>query len=63
MASDRTLCDWSKKEIPNRLDELRAIVIDARYICRKCGRVANEERWLCRPLNLYTGVNRSAAKR
>jgi len=58
MGSIKTLCDWKKEQIANCFEEIRAIVVDPHFICRKCGRVAGEEKWLCRPLDLYVGAGK-----
>jgi hypothetical protein len=52
MGSTKALCDWDKEQLLTEFAKFRAIVIEPRYLCRKCGRVANEKEWLCRPLSL-----------
>lgn len=46
----RTICDW--KDIEKKLKQLRKIVRDPQFACRKCGRVANDKDYLCKPLAL-----------
>ncbi len=43
-----TLCDWSKSEIKERAAELHALTRDATFYCRKCARVANNPKVLCK---------------
>jgi len=43
-----TLCDWSKHEIKERAAELFELTRDAKFFCRKCARVANNPRVLCK---------------
>jgi hypothetical protein len=45
--SDKTLCDWSRDELAD-LSRLREIVRDPRWLCRKCGRVAQRKKFLCK---------------
>jgi hypothetical protein len=48
----KTLCDWSKKDLEKRADALLALVREPRWYCRKCARVANTARVLCKPRKL-----------
>jgi hypothetical protein len=48
-AMGESLCDWSKLEIRERAAELFAITRDAKFFCRKCARVSNHPRYLCKP--------------
>ena len=48
----RTLCDWSKKDLEKHADKLAAIVREPRWYCRKCARVANTSKALCKPRKL-----------
>ena len=34
------------------MDQLKPLVKNAKFICRGCGRVANEAKWLCDPEGL-----------
>jgi len=49
---NKTLCKWSKDEIKDNFKELKKVVSEPRFICRKCGRVAKKEDWLCKPEEL-----------
>jgi len=50
MAKDpKTLCKWGKDDIKEGFKELKKIVGDARFICRKCARVARNQEYLCKP--------------
>lgn len=44
----KTICDWSKKELEEQPDKLFAITRDPKFYCRKCGRVANIKKALCK---------------
>ena len=50
----KTLCDWTKKEIKKHFEEVCEIVVDPRYVCRKCGRCAHFPRFLCEPKKVAT---------
>ncbi len=43
-----TLCDWSKSDIKERAAELYLLTRDPRYFCRKCARVSNDPKVLCK---------------
>ena len=40
MAKDKPLCKWDKEELKDNLKELKKIVAEPRFVCRKCGRAA-----------------------
>ena len=45
------LCDMAERgEVT--LEQMKALVRDPRYICKKCGRVAHNEENLCEPVPL-----------
>jgi hypothetical protein len=48
----KTLCDWTKKSIEKRREELVRLVSAPQYVCAKCARVANSKRVLCRATKL-----------
>ena len=48
----KRLCKWDKDDIDGKLDKLKAIVVPAQFICRRCGRVAKESSYLCKPVEL-----------
>lgn len=48
----KTLCEWKKHEIHDRIAELAEIVADPRFACRKCARVAHADKHLCKPMPL-----------
>lgn len=45
----KALCKWSKSQYAKHREQLLAIVKDPTHICKDCGRVANEKKWLCKP--------------
>ena len=45
----RTLCDYKKDEIKEHLEDVKKLVIPAKFICRRCARVAVKEESLCKP--------------
>jgi hypothetical protein len=52
--SSQTLCELieEKKYLKKHFEEYRELVRDARFVCRKCGRVAHREKNLCKPTKL-----------
>jgi hypothetical protein len=53
---DRTMCKLAKKElIENNLPEFYKLVNNPKFVCKKCGAVANNENNLCKSLELSKG--------
>ena len=50
--TSKPLCKWDKDEIKDNFKELKKIVSEPRFICRKCGRVVKKEEYLCKPEEL-----------
>lgn len=48
----KTLCDWSKKDLDRHAVQLLVLVRDPKFYCRKCARVANTSKVLCKPRKL-----------
>jgi hypothetical protein len=48
----KTLCDWSKQDIVKQLADLHELVKDPAFYCRKCARVANNPKVLCKASKL-----------
>ncbi len=48
----KTLCDWSKRDLSKHADKLLELVDPPRFFCRKCARVANISKVLCKPSRL-----------
>jgi len=48
----KRICKWDKDDIKEELDKLKEIVTPPNFICRKCGRVAKESDYLCKPVEL-----------
>jgi hypothetical protein len=48
----KSICKWDKDEIKDELDKLIKIVTPPKFICRKCGRVAKESDYLCKPVKM-----------
>ena len=45
----KPLCKWEKGEIKDNLKELKKVVAEPRYLCRRCARAARKEEFLCKP--------------
>lgn len=48
---DQPLCDWSKDDYAD-VERMAEVVLDPAWLCRKCGRVANRKKWLCKATKL-----------
>lgn len=56
MAKDpKPLCKWDKDDIKENMKELKKIVAQPRFICRKCARAARKEEYICKPEPLEKG--------
>lgn len=44
----KTICDWSRKDLEEKAEKLHALTRTPSFYCRKCGRVANTQRVLCK---------------
>ena len=49
---NKPLCKWDKDDIKDNLKELKKIVAEPGYVCKKCGRAAKNEDHLCKPEDL-----------
>jgi hypothetical protein len=47
------LCDWKKTEIVEELETYRELVKEPEFVCKDCGRVAGQKKWLCKPVALF----------
>ena len=50
-AKAKTLCA-KKDELKESLSQYKKLVRGARFICKKCGRAAHDEKRLCKPVTL-----------
>jgi hypothetical protein len=48
----KELCEWSKSQLETHFALLAKIVTEPTYACTKCGRAANQKKWLCKPRRL-----------
>lgn len=47
---DKKICKLAKEDyLKDEFKKYKELVKDARYVCRKCGRVAVKEKRLCKP--------------
>ena len=44
-----TICEWKKDKIQDDFEKLKSLVLQPKFICKKCGRAANSEEFLCKP--------------
>lgn len=45
----KKLCDWKRSSIDKKREKLVQIIGEPHYVCRKCARVAEDKRHLCKP--------------
>ncbi len=45
----KTLCKLKKDELTDDFKQIVKIVINPKFICEKCARVAKEKKYLCSP--------------
>ncbi len=48
----KRLCKWKEDDLSDKFDKYKTIVSDPKFVCKKCGRVANKEKWLHKPTSL-----------
>jgi len=46
------ICEWSRSELQEHWQLLAKIVASPTFACTKCGRAANQKKWLCKPKKL-----------
>lgn len=52
MAKFKSFCKWKEKDIEKRVDLLVRLVENPCYVCKKCARVANTKKALCKAVPL-----------
>jgi len=52
MTINKSICDWDKKDIEKNLKEIASQVSKPKYVCRKCARVARDEKLLCKAVKI-----------
>lgn len=52
MSKIKTLCDWDKKEIEKNSSELKSIISNPKYYCKKCARASSNKDYVCKPKKL-----------
>lgn len=48
----QTLCNWSRSQIESEAKTLAKLTSEPAFACRKCARVANKARQVCKPMAL-----------
>ena len=48
--ADKELCKWKKDRIKEEIDQLRDLVREPTWLCRKCARCARDKKLLCKPV-------------
>ncbi len=48
----KRLCKWKEDDINKKFDKFIDIVRNPKFVCKKCGRVADKKNWLHKPVAL-----------
>jgi hypothetical protein len=48
----KSLCSLEKDDIKDNIEDVVAIVSNAKFICRKCARSARDPKHLCKPVTM-----------
>jgi len=48
----RPLCKWKQSRYIKDLELLKSIVSEPKLVCRDCGRVAKDKRWICKAVKI-----------
>ena len=48
----KQLCKWKPKEVADSFDKFEGIVKNPKFVCKKCGWMANKKKWLHKPVVL-----------
>ena len=48
----KRLCKWKKGDIEDKFDKFLDIIKKPKFVCKKCGRVADKKEWLHKPFLL-----------
>jgi hypothetical protein len=49
---EKLLCKWKEDDINKKFDKFSDIVRNPKFVCKKCGRVADKKKWLHKPATL-----------
>ena len=49
---EKKLCKWKEDRLTAKLDEFMDIVRQPKFLCEKCGRVADDKKWLHKPISI-----------
>jgi len=49
---EKRLCKWKEDDMSDKFDKFITIVSDPKFVCKKCGGVANKKKWLHKPVSL-----------
>ncbi|MEO1856359.1 MAG: hypothetical protein ABGY95_03205 [Rubritalea sp.] len=52
MSKIKSFCKWSGKDILKNMELLTQLTSKPEYACRKCARVSNTKKSLCKPVGL-----------
>jgi hypothetical protein len=47
---EKELCKWKTDDLNEKFDKFIDIVRNPKFVCKKCGRVADKKKWLHKPV-------------
>jgi hypothetical protein len=48
----KKVCKWKEDDLAEKLDEFMDIVRQPKFLCKKCGRVADDKKLLHKPISI-----------
>jgi hypothetical protein len=49
---EKRMCKWKENDISEKFDKYLNIIKNPKFVCKKCGRVANKKKFLHKPASL-----------
>ena len=48
----KKVCKWKEDDLAEKLDEFMDIIRQPKFLCKKCGRVADDKKLLHKPISI-----------
>jgi len=49
---EKKLCKWKEDDLTENLEGFMKIIRKPEFVCEKCGRVADDKKWLHKPISI-----------